>query len=150
VIDRKPMVRNRKGRLLRPFLVCGVLLAAALAAPLATSAEGGRLRPPAALACERNQLTSYSGRVSGYKPARESTWIQISTDEDSLEALTIKHPGQADASAHYLLHGQAFHPADRAKIEKRPGKLVAGTRAVAWVCLDGKTAPLIDWQPPQT
>ena len=144
MIDRKNLVRHRKGRLLRPFLVCIPLLAATCA----TAAEGGRLRPPPALECDRNQLTSYSGRVSGYKRGAASTWIRISTDEDTVETVTVRHADKAKAAARYRLRGEAFTSRDWPRIEISAKKLTPGMRAVAWVCLDGKTAPLIDWQPP--
>jgi hypothetical protein len=135
---------------MRPFLVCALLsVASGLPAQEARMASEGRLRPPGALECDRNQLTSYSGHVSGYKPGAASTWIEISTDEDTVEAITVDHAGKPDASARYLLRGETFTAQDWTKIETAPGKLVADMRAVAWVCLDGKTAPLIDWQPPQ-
>ena len=136
---------------MRPFLIGALTFAAwgLLPAPELAMGAGGRMRAPAAITCDRNQLTSYSGRVSGYRPGTSRTWLQISTDEDTLEALNIEHAGQPDASARYLLRGEAFPAAGLSSIESRPGKLIVGMRAVAWVCLDGKTAPLIDWQPPQ-
>ena len=138
-----------KGRLLRPFLIGGMALVAAgsLLSREPAMAERGRIRPPAASQCDRNQLTSYSGRVSGYKPGAASTWIEISTDEDTIEAVIVPHGGEADASARYLLRGEAFTAKDWPNIEASAGKLVSGMRVVAWVCLDGKTEPLIDWQP---
>lgn len=150
-----------KGRLVRPFvfacLTSGLLGCTAMAAqdsppPEASvqagaSAPSGRLRPSPALACDRNNLTSYSGVVSGYRRDKDSTWIQISTDEDTVEAVTVPHDGQSDASAHYWLWGVPFTAADTAQIEKSSGVLIDGMRAVAWVCDDGKTPPVIDWQP---
>ena len=134
---------------MRPFLVCVLLSATGgLPAQEARMAGEGRLRPPQGIACERDQLTSYSGRVTGYKPGAASTWIEIHTDEDTVEAITLEHAGRPDASARYLLRGEAFTAKDRAKIESAPGTLRRGMRAVAWVCLDGKTPPLLDWQPP--
>ncbi len=144
-----------KGRLVRPFaiacVVAGLLGCTAMAAqdspPSDASAQAGRLRPSPQLACDRNNLTSYSGVVSGYRRDKDSTWIEISTDEDTVEAVTVPHDGQSDASAHYWLWGAAFTAADTAQIEKSPGTVVDGIRAVAWVCEDRKTPPVIDWQP---
>ena len=110
--------------------------------------RSGRLRPPATLACDRNHLTSYTGAVSGYRRDADQTWLEISTDEDTVEAVTVEHAGQPDASAHYLLRGEAFTANDWAAIEAAKGKLVENMRATAWVCDDGATAPVIDWQPP--
>jgi hypothetical protein len=150
-----------KGRLVRPFVfacvVAGLLGCTAMAAqetPMADAApadapaaRAGRLLPPATLACDRNHLTSYSGVVSGYRVDPDNTHFEISTDEDTVEALAVDHDGQADGRAHYLLWGAPFTAADFAQIEKSPGVLVEGMRAIAWVCDDGKTPPVIDWQP---
>jgi hypothetical protein len=162
---RATMPRNGKGRLVRPFLLVGLVAAslgcAATGRELPMTAEstptpaepgagraGGRLRPPATLACDRNHLTSFTGEVSGYRREADQTWLEISTDEDTVEAITVAHAGQADASAHYLLQGNAFGAGDWARIEAAPGKLIADMRATAWVCDDGVTPPVIDWQPP--
>ncbi|OGT56863.1 MAG: hypothetical protein A3E01_18290 [Gammaproteobacteria bacterium RIFCSPHIGHO2_12_FULL_63_22] len=150
-----------KGRLVRPFVfaffTAGLLGCTAMAAqdsppPEASvqadaSAPSGRLRPSPQLACDRNNLTSYSGVVSGYRVDPDNTHFEISTDEDTVEALAVDHDGQADGRAHYLLWGAPFTAADFAQIEKSPGVLIDGMRAVAWVCDDGKTPPVIDWQP---
>ena len=150
-----------KGRLVRPFVfacatagLLGCTTMAAQESPTTdtsmqtdASAPSGRLRPSQQLACDRNNLTSYSGAVSGYRMDADSTWIEISTDEDTVEAVTVPHDGQSDASSHYWLWGTPFTAADTAQIEKSPGLLVDGIRAVAWVCEDGKTPPVIDWQP---
>ena len=150
-----------KGRLVRPFFFgcvgAGLLGCAAMTAqetPLPGAAQSdapaqssGRLRPSPALACDRNNLTSYSGVVSGYRREKDSTWIEISTDEDTVEGVTVPHDGKGGASSHYWLWGAPFTAADTTRIEKSPGVLVDGIRAVAWVCDDGKTPPVIDWQP---
>ncbi len=150
-----------KGRLVRPFffgcIAAGLLGCTAMAtqeapipaaAPIDAPAQGsGRLRPSPALACDRNNLTSYSGVVSGYRRDTDSTWIQIDTDEDTVEAVTVAHDGQADATAHFQLWGAPFAAGDFSRVGTSTGVLIDGMRAIAWVCDDGKTAPVIDWQP---
>jgi hypothetical protein len=116
-----------------------------MAEPPATSE--GRLRPPP-LACDRNHLTSWRGVVSGYRRGEQETWLEISTDDDTVEATTLAHPDAADASGFYLFNGQPFTAADWDAIESAPGTLRQGMRATAWICDDGVTAPVIDWQPP--
>lgn len=107
----------------------------------------GRLRPPP-LACDRNHLTSWRGVVSGYRRGEQETWLQISTDEDTVESTTLEHPDAADASGFYLFNGQPFTADDWSAIESAPGTLREGMRATAWICDDGVTPPVIDWQPP--
>ncbi|MFC1696620.1 hypothetical protein ACFL1C_10990 [Pseudomonadota bacterium] len=109
----------------------------------------GRLAPPPAITCDRNQLTSWTGEVTGYRRQENQTWLEISTDEDTVEHTTIDHAGQPDASARYLLWGEAFLEPNWSDIEQSSGKLIDGIRATAWICLDGATAPIVDWQPRQ-
>ena len=105
--------------------------------------------PPAAITCDRNQLTSWTGSVSGYGRGSAKSWIEISTDDDTIESTEIDHHDQTDASASFLLWSKTFTAADWARIEQSPGVLIEGIRATAWICLDGQTSPVIDWQPPQ-
>jgi hypothetical protein len=135
----------------RPFFACviGLLCCTAVVAAEPATRSAGRIRPPATLTCDINHVTSWSGVVSGYLPLPKTTWLQISTDDDTIEETTIDHDGKPDASAHYLLWGEPFTATDWPKIEKSKGMLIKGIRAVAWICDDGKTAPVIDWQPPQ-
>ena len=138
---------------MRPFFVCclaiGLLGCSSISAEEPAMRSAGRLRPPASLTCDLNHVTSWSGLVTGYRREDESTWLQISTDEDTVEETTITHAGQPDASAHYLLWQEPFTAKDWPKIEKEKGVLIEGMRAIAWICDDGKTAPVIDWQPHQ-
>ena len=107
-----------------------------------------RVRPPPGLECPRDQLTLYGGEVRHYQRTSARTRITIATDWGTTETVTLPHAGRPDASAWFLLRGQAFQPGDWALIESRPGRLRAGMRAAAWVCDDGRNAT-VDWQPPQ-
>jgi hypothetical protein len=141
---------TKQGRRVRPCFVFGMallLVAAGVQARPATPARGGgRMMLPAGLACEASHVTSWFGVVSGYRRERSRTWIRIDTDYGTVESTTIEHAGQADASAHYRYQGRAFTAKDFARIERKPGVLRPGVRATAWVCDDGKTPPLVDWQ----
>jgi hypothetical protein len=145
-------LRKQEGRALRPFFVCcmAILLSGvSMSAAQEAKARSGRIRPPALVTCDRNHLTSWSGRVSGYRRDSEQTWLEISTDEDTVEQTTVQNEGKPDASAHFLLWGESFAEQDWSKIESAEGVLIDGMRAVAWVCDDGVTAPVVDWQPAQ-
>ena len=107
----------------------------------------GRLAPSPLISCDHNQLTSWTGVVSGYKRQEETSWLEISTDADTIEQTTIEHSGSADASAFYLLWGEPFKQTDWNAIETSPGTLISGMRATAWICSDGMTPPVINWQP---
>lgn len=113
----------------------------------ASGRGGGRIAPPAAITCDPNHLTAWFGVVSGYRRDSKQTWLRISTDYDTVEQTTLDHAGAADASAHYLLWGAPFAAKDWPSIEQSPGRLIKDVRAVVWVCDDGKTAPVVDWQP---
>ena len=113
--------------------------APAPAAAPAPRASGGRLAPPEAVTCDRNQLTSHAGRVTSHKRAKGKTVLVMATSAGTTETLTVTHPGTDDPSRFYLLEGQPFKKEDWA----RAGK--PGVSAVAWVCTDGPT--VIDWRP---
>jgi len=109
--------------------------------------QAGRLAPPPAVTCDRNHLTSWTGLVTGYKRDEQSIWIEISTDEGTVEQTTIQHRGFQDASTHFLLWDEPFAPTEWTAIEATPGNLIDGMRATVWVCEDGKTPAMIDWRP---
>lgn len=114
-----------------------------------TPGRASRLAPPSEAGCNRNQLTSWFGVVSGYRREAEQTWLEISTDYDTVEQVTIAPAGPTGFLTHYLLWGEPFTENDWAVIETSPGVLNPGMRAIVWVCDDGITAPLVDWQPPR-
>lgn len=169
----KPSVhqsRHEKGRIFAPFfcqrtmqhfhpsavckrgpvitvLLVGIFLSCTTLAQDTGGRRGGRIAPPAVITCDRNQLTSWTGEVTGYRRDEKASWLEISTDENTVEETTIDHDGSTDTSAHYLLWGEPFTQADWTAIESAPGQLIEGMRATAWICLDGKTSPVIDWQP---
>jgi hypothetical protein len=107
---------------------------------------GGRLRPPEYVTCERNRLTSFTGRVVALDRGRDRTTLRMETDEATRESLTIRHPG-GDARASFRMAGEPFAEADWAAILPA-GRLRAGIRATAWVCAD-EANPKIDWERPQ-
>lgn len=108
-------------------------------------AAQGRLRPPAFVTCDRNQLTSFTGRVVSLSRDADATRLVMDTDEATKERLTIRHP-KGDASAWFYRAGQPFAPEDWAVLLPG-GRLRADARATAWVCAT-ETNPKIDWALP--
>jgi len=109
------------------------------------AASGGRLRPPAAVSCDRNELTSYAGRVTHYKRVKDKTTVVMNTSADTVETLSIRHTGTDDPSRFYLIDGTPFTPSDWNRIESKKGVLRPDMSAVAWVCSNGVT--IVDWRP---
>lgn len=109
--------------------------------PVATpAASRGRLAPPAAVRCNRNELTSYTGKVSKYRRKSSKTTLVIQTSAGTVESITITDPIRS-----YLVNGTPFTAADWNRIELRKGALRPGMSAIAWVCSGGKT--VVDWRP---
>lgn len=106
-----------------------------------------RLAPPAAVTCPRNNLTSYTGRVTEWLRTASETRLTIATDWETTEAVLLEHSGTDDPSRWFLLNAKPFQPSDWAQIEESKGRLKTGMRATAWVCDDGRQ-PIVDWQPP--
>lgn len=111
----------------------------------------GRIMPPAALKCDRSDLTSYDGKVLAYRRSRGRTFLRIRTNFDTTESVTIRHPRTDDPSKFYLINGQPFARTDWRRIEKRRKVLKPGMRANVWVCRGNPSIqPVVDWQPDDT
>lgn len=113
-------------------------------------ARAGRLRPPTGLSCDRNHMTSFTGRITGYSRTQRRIFIRVSTDEQTTEEFTIPLGRGEDASKKFLFQGEAFKGVDWKKIEKGRGRLKPGMRAIIWACRDEADdirAELIDWRP---
>ncbi|MBL8294639.1 MAG: hypothetical protein JNN08_22535 [Bryobacterales bacterium] len=135
-----PATPHRSGppvRLLAAFArtLCAILLVMPL------PAQRGRYAPPAAVECDRNNLTSYIGQVIRYTRKEGRIRLAIKTDEDTEETVSFQ-PGDK-----VLIDAREMKPEDWKKVEEQPGKLKPGMRAIAWVCRGGR--PVLDWRPPQ-
>lgn len=119
-----------------------VALALAGASAALVSAQG-RLRPPEFVTCDRNHLTSFTGRVVFLARASDTTTLRMETDESTKERFTVRHPG-ADATAWFYQGGAPFAAADWAALLPA-GRLRAGARATLWVCAD-EPNPRVDWE----
>jgi len=115
--------------------------------------ERGRVAAPE-LECDRSDLTLYDGRITAYRRRKGSTFLRISTNFDTTEQVTIRHPGRSesyDPSRFYRINGQAFSKTDWSRIERRTGVLRSGMRANVWVCRGNPSIqPVVDWQPDDT
>ncbi len=139
-------MNRQKFRALPAVLLTAVMLSCNNPSQDSGSQAAGQHAPPA-VSCDRKQLASWTGLVTGYQRDEQSIWIEITTDENTVEETTIEHRGFADASSHFLLWDESFRHSDWTAIEATPGNLIDGMRATVWVCSDGKTPAVIDWRP---
>lgn len=111
---------------------------------LATQVVGaqGRIAPPPFVTCDRNALTSYTGRVTSLQRGKDWTRLVIETDEATVERVLIRHP-QGDLLATFHRQGQPFTSDDLAQLMPA-GRLVENARATIWVCTTGMR-PQVDW-----
>ncbi|MDQ5845372.1 MAG: hypothetical protein M3539_08770 [Acidobacteriota bacterium] len=131
-------------------LLIGVMTFSA-ASGVSLPQERGRIMPPPQLTCDRNDLTSYDGRVLVYRRRKGSTFLRIRTNFDTTENVTIRHPRTNDPSKFYLINGEAFTKSDWGRIEKKPHFLRPGMRANVWVCRGNPSIqPVVDWRPDDT
>lgn len=128
-----------------PLLVLVLVAASGCVATPGIATAQGRLRPPAFVTCDRNHLTSYTGRVVSVERYHDSTTLRMETDENTSEHFTIRHDG-ADVTAWFFIGGRPFTPADW-QILLPGGRLHAGARATVWVCAD-ELNPKVDWEQP--
>jgi hypothetical protein len=121
------------------LLICGALVQ--------QTPGGGRLRPPSQVPCSRNELTSFTGDVTGYSRSERRVAISLQTDEGTREKFVLRYSGKEELERLYLLWNKPFGPAGWAAIESETRRLRPGMRATVWVCKGGAN-PLVDWQPP--
>lgn len=110
----------------------------------------GRLMPPASLSCDRNNTTSFTGRITAYSRSARRIFVRVRTDEQSTEQFTIRLGRGEDASRKFLFQGEAFKAGDWKRIERQRGMLKPGMRAIIWACRDDNDdihAEVIDWRP---
>ncbi len=110
------------------------------------AAQGGRIRPPDAIKCDPNHLTSFTGHVTSYRRTAARLSLRMRTDEETSEAFTLKFARGGDAIKFFLLRGEEFKVGDWKLIESRRLRLRPQMRATVWVCDDGSN-PTIDWRP---
>ncbi|HYK01651.1 MAG TPA: rhodanese-like domain-containing protein [Thermoanaerobaculia bacterium] len=110
-------------------------------------AGGGRLRPPDAVKCDRNELTSFAGKVTSYRRGEDMTVLVMHTSADTVETIKVAHRDRDPRHA-YLIEAQPFTAADWKRIESKKGVLLPDMSAVAWVCSNGVTT--VDWRPGTT
>lgn len=93
----------------------------------------GRLRPPDAIRCDRNELTSFAGKVTRLVREKNQVTLTMHTSADTVETIVVR-----DWQPSFLLETKAFTADDWQRIPE-------GTSAIAWVCKNGES--LVDWRP---
>lgn len=106
----------------------------------------GRIRPPEAVTCNRNNLTAYTGKVVSYSRRSTRLTMTIDTDDDTTETVTLSYKRNTNPARWFLFRGARFKTSDWARVEASRGSLLPLMRATAWVCNDGRP-PIIDWRP---
>ncbi|MDX6272175.1 MAG: hypothetical protein QOD28_3398 [Acidobacteriota bacterium] len=157
------LLRERSFFTLHPWeeISMRIFLAFLFVAMLSVAATGGarsplrqpqgRMMPPSKLQCDRNDVTSYDGRVIAYRRRTGSTFLRIRTNFDTTEEVTIRHRGTDDPSKFYLLNGEPFTARDWRRIERSRKVLIKDMRANVWVCRDNPAIqPVVDWRPDDT
>jgi hypothetical protein len=109
--------------------------------------DRGRVRPPDAIGCSRDELTVYTGRVTSYRRRPDRLTLVIRTDADTTERVVVRPPAGGDFTRVFRLRGGPFAGSDWNQIESSGGRPRAGLRAAVWVCANGPV--LVDWDAPK-
>lgn len=128
------------------FLLLAALFTFLCAALAGGQERQGRIRPPDAIKCDLNHVTSFTGTILSYRRTASRLTLRIRTDEATTENFTLKFTRGADATKSFLLHGEEFKASDWSLIERSRYHLRANMRATVWVC-DDNSNPVIDWRP---
>lgn len=142
-------MHGKANRLLIPAILILVITLPVCARQTADdqAAGRGRFAPPATLNCNRNDLTSYNGQVIAYQRTVESIQVRIQTTWDTIESVSMQLSETQPISNSFLINGGVFTRADWSRIESSEGVLIEGMQVIAWLCLDDKTPPVLDWRP---
>ena len=124
----------------KQYLFCILLL-------VTDPAGADRLRVPSYLTCERNLVTSWTGTVTHYEREQGKLVIEMVTDADTFEQLTLELPTKSELQQHFYLDNQPFEDKNWYWLEVKEGELAASRSATVWLCLDNKTKPVINWIP---
>jgi len=144
-------VKNKSIKIITA-VVPALVLMLALPALAQQATEGqsdhrGRFVPPASVTCDRNLLDSFNGEVTSYQRSDETITIIIQAEWGAFKTVTIGYVDTNSPVPYFLYQGQPFTQDDWAKIEVEPGVLMEGMSAIAWICEDGETGTMLDWQP---
>jgi hypothetical protein len=121
--------------------------------------QGRRIAPPSGLDCDRDHITSFTGRVLSYSRGGGQISIRVRTDEGTTESFTISYAQAKELLKRVKLNGQVLSQNELTKIEARWKREKRTVRATVWACYDkdwrNPKAVLIDWQigkpkPPET
>src|SRR5687767_13047874 len=138
---RNPMTKCRtSGFAAAPFFLFALLVS------VSSAGAQGRIRPPDSITCDHNHLTSFTGKLLGYKRGPGRVSLRMRTDEATTESFTLRFRKAQDASRWFLMNGEAFKPDDWKLIERGKYRLRPKMRATVWVCDDG-SIPIVDWRP---
>ena len=129
-----------------PFVTAAWVLLTMPITPVVQS-DPGRLRPPEAVTCPRNDLTVYAGLVTKMERQRNATTLTIVTDSKTTERVTVRHPEGTDPDASFLVKGKRLTSADWDLIVSK-GSIDERLRANAWVCRDGRV--IVDFVQPSS
>lgn len=106
----------------------------------------GRIATPSWIPCDRSEVNGYIGRVIRYERREQETEIEIHTDWDTTEVVTLRHAPGAAAS-HFRIDTDPFREQDWQAIEQERGRLRPNVRVQAWVCQTAGNPTVIDWRP---
>lgn len=106
----------------------------------------GRIGAPEWLPCDRSDVNGYIGRVIRYERRAHELVIEIHTDWDTTEVVTLDQ-GPSRVAEHFRIDGEPFRESDWSRIEQSEGKVIPNTRVRAWVCQAPGNPTVIDWRP---
>ena len=111
-----------------------------------TGRSPGRVGAPDWLPCDRSDVNGYMGQVVRYTRSDREIAIEIHTDWDTTENVTLRfQPGEAES--HLRLVAEPFRASDWPRIESAPGAILPGTRVQAWVCNTPGNPTILDFRP---
>ncbi|MCW8092842.1 hypothetical protein [Alteromonas sp. ASW11-130] len=127
--------------------IISLLLAIFLGMSSVISAQE-RLRVPEFVPCERNNLTSLTGKVTTYLRGKNKTKFTIKTFAGTTENVALSYKDINELERHYYMNGKALTPHNWSLLEDSPQQIKADVTARVWLCSDQSHKIIVDWQVP--
>ncbi len=105
-----------------------------------------RLMVPDFVSCERNNLTSFSGKPTKYNRENGELEITIATDFDTVETITVGYPSSTALMESFFIKGKAVDLKSWQEFEESVGILSGKISVTAWVCNLEGIAPVFVWK----
>ncbi len=105
-----------------------------------------RMRVPDYVSCDRNEVTSYMGKVKHYSRTDELLSITVDTDFGTVYKLELAGLSEQEVIDLFKLNGKPFKAQDFPLLEDNLGVVDKRTTVAIWECSTPGVKPIVSWK----